>query len=97
MRPTGLTTPPAVKRYQQTTSAPRPSTSTCTVWSVVALVVSVPDATIEPAPNAGSSATSQSTAMPAPAAAGSMRVHSTTPSPLGSPDATPDGYRSTGT
>ena len=59
-------------------------------------VITMPEATIDGGAKPGSSATSQWTAIPDPATAGSTRVHSTTPSADGSPLAMPDGKRSTG-
>ncbi|GAA4845068.1 hypothetical protein GCM10023235_21890 [Kitasatospora terrestris] len=45
-RPVGEVVPPAVKRYQYAVSGRRPRTSALTVWSVAAVVVTLPVATI---------------------------------------------------
>ncbi len=94
VRPTGDTVAPAVKRYQWAVSGARPRTSTLTVWSVAASLVTVPLAAIRVKPL--SAAISQRTSVPAPrpepgtaSGAGVTRVQSRMPSGSGSPEATP--------
>lgn len=96
VRPTGLVVAPTAKRYQSVAPEGRPATSTCTVWSLAVAVVSVPAARIVPAPKDTSVPISQRAVTPGPAVAGSIRVHSTTPSVVGSPDSTPEGNAATG-
>ena len=93
VRPTGLSAPPVVKRYQYHRSGSSPSTSTWTECAHSAVAVSVPFFTI--CRMRSSDAISQLTgtgagSRPPPLMGSSAsRVHNTTPVGVGSPEATP--------
>src|SRR5688572_15250995 len=88
-RPTGEVTPWARKRYQWAVAGARPVASTCTVWSTSALVVVVPLPTMDASPGSVAISHSTSTGPLVVVEAGETRVHSTTRSASGSPEATP--------
>lgn len=87
VRPAGLCWPIARKRYQYQRSGRRPSGSACTLWAVSGSARSVPRATT--VLKASSSASSHCTDTAFGSASPISRVHSTTRSARGLPEATP--------